>query len=369
VCEGVRRFAPSIGYLGQWRALCEGGWTPSLPEGLAGDNAGPAEFETESEATFVPEQEHLEPPPSTKPQVRSSPKRVTLNIPGNDDRGPSRTPPRYSPIPDNEPSPVEPRQPLTPAGHSPQPEQRQPLPPPDRPAQQEAITPQASPQASPRPPPSAFDTLRQPFFDPVTGSVRTLSAFPVPPSHFPLPPPRQGDSSHSAQSSLTTPQLTESPLSNSQILWANEGQRNVSSSSSQQIQAVKSSQSQPPSPEQQYRPVPARDPEEKRPSAEIQRPVPVRAQTVIPEEPDASVPGQWGEPPPQPEREGDKFEQEFGVERSSDQNAKYRSYDALRNRPVERNDTGASNGSLVAAMRSRYTGNNVGALLSSLRSR
>ncbi|KAH6909110.1 hypothetical protein BKA70DRAFT_1277480 [Coprinopsis sp. MPI-PUGE-AT-0042] len=357
VCEGVRRFAPNIGNLGQWRALCEGGWAQPLPEGLPEGNPGPTEFENESEATFVPEQEHLEPPAISKPAMKSSPKRVTLDIPGNDDRGPSRTPPRYSPITDNEPSPVEPRQPLPSPGRSPQPEERQPLPPPDRPAQPE----EAKPQTSARPPPSAFDTLKQPFFDPVTGSVRTLSAFPVPPSHFPLPPPRQGDSLHSAQSSLTTPQLTESPLSSSQILWAtNEGQRNVSSSSSHQSQAVKGPQSQPPSPEQQYRPAPARVLEEKRPSTEIQRPVPVRAQSAIPEEPDAPVPGQWGEVPTQAEREGDRFEQEFGIERSSDQNTKYRSYDALRNRPVERTDTGASNGSLVAAMRSRYTGNNTG---------
>lgn len=31
------------------------------------------------------------------------------------------------------------------------------------------------------------------FSDPVTGSVRSLSAFPVPPKHFPLPPPRPKD--------------------------------------------------------------------------------------------------------------------------------------------------------------------------------
>lgn len=37
-CEEVRRFAPTIGQLGEWRALCEGGWTGSIPHGLPGSD-------------------------------------------------------------------------------------------------------------------------------------------------------------------------------------------------------------------------------------------------------------------------------------------------------------------------------------------
>jgi hypothetical protein len=33
-CEGVRRSAPSIGQLGEWRSLCEGEWTGHLPPDL-----------------------------------------------------------------------------------------------------------------------------------------------------------------------------------------------------------------------------------------------------------------------------------------------------------------------------------------------
>lgn len=33
-CEGVRRFGPTIGQLGQWRSLCEGGWTGPAPQDL-----------------------------------------------------------------------------------------------------------------------------------------------------------------------------------------------------------------------------------------------------------------------------------------------------------------------------------------------
>ena len=33
-CESIRRFPPSIGPLGEWRALCEGGWERPLPHEL-----------------------------------------------------------------------------------------------------------------------------------------------------------------------------------------------------------------------------------------------------------------------------------------------------------------------------------------------
>lgn len=33
-CEEVRRFSATIGQLGQWRALCEGAWTGSIPQNL-----------------------------------------------------------------------------------------------------------------------------------------------------------------------------------------------------------------------------------------------------------------------------------------------------------------------------------------------
>jgi hypothetical protein len=32
--EGLRRFSPLIGQLGEWKALCEGGWTGPVPGDL-----------------------------------------------------------------------------------------------------------------------------------------------------------------------------------------------------------------------------------------------------------------------------------------------------------------------------------------------
>lgn len=33
-CEGVRQFSPTVGQLGQWRAYCEGGWSGPMPQDL-----------------------------------------------------------------------------------------------------------------------------------------------------------------------------------------------------------------------------------------------------------------------------------------------------------------------------------------------
>lgn len=42
-CESIRRFSPSIGPLGEWRALCEGAWTGPLPNDLPDLSPGPAQ--------------------------------------------------------------------------------------------------------------------------------------------------------------------------------------------------------------------------------------------------------------------------------------------------------------------------------------
>ncbi|KAG2146151.1 uncharacterized protein EDB93DRAFT_1227512 [Suillus bovinus] len=41
-CESIRRFSPSIGPLGEWRALCEGAWTGPLPDDLLDISPAPA---------------------------------------------------------------------------------------------------------------------------------------------------------------------------------------------------------------------------------------------------------------------------------------------------------------------------------------
>ena len=71
----------------------------------------------------------------------------------------------------------------------------------------------------------AVDTLeppRPPFVDPNTGSVRSLSAFPVPPTHFPIPPaqPPQSFPTQISTSLLEFPSrspLAESPVSEAEL--------------------------------------------------------------------------------------------------------------------------------------------------------
>ncbi|TFK20301.1 hypothetical protein FA15DRAFT_673622 [Coprinopsis marcescibilis] len=349
--ECVRKFSPTIGRLGQWRALCEGGWTQPIPQGLPGPPESPNNAEMREPGQAAPLQG------SPLPQNKG------LDVPETKGNGPARTPPSRSPIvqkhdlpsttqeqPSPERSPQIPfatptdkasqTQPTTPSGRSPH------IPP-------STPTTQASP---PKPtPPSAFDTLKQPFFDPVTGSVRTLSAFPAPPTHFPIPPPRQftqpSTASHSAQSSLgtlTTPQLTESPTSSTHDYWGpRETSRDGRASVSQSKPAFPT---QPPSPEQRYQPPAPDTTQGAEPPLEIRRPLAIRAQSSITSSGESSgpIPGQWNEHTRKPD-DG----REFGIARTLSPSAKERSYDGLR-RGVERTDTGAS---IVAAMRTRYSAN------------
>lgn len=43
-CESIRRFSPSIGPLGEWRALCEGAWIGPLPDDLPDVSLPPAQI-------------------------------------------------------------------------------------------------------------------------------------------------------------------------------------------------------------------------------------------------------------------------------------------------------------------------------------
>ncbi|KAI0833779.1 hypothetical protein BC628DRAFT_1307875 [Trametes gibbosa] len=80
-CESVRRFSPTVGTLGQWKALCEGGWSGSLPPNLpdlndAGEQDAPhSPSGTNDHDSGRPEEpaRELAPPPSDKsaPQYSS----------------------------------------------------------------------------------------------------------------------------------------------------------------------------------------------------------------------------------------------------------------------------------------------------------
>ncbi|KAF9004001.1 hypothetical protein BDQ17DRAFT_1355311 [Cyathus striatus] len=192
-CECVRRFSPTIGPLGEWRALCEGGWAGNVPSDLP--DIEPLQ-ETNQQQQYDTSREELHPPTAlANADLQESSSRGSTEYQRPDGRAP---PPVYE-TPISTPQ----REYLTPSTqHDSPPTQRQnvtiqdPLPSPQRPYvaerasfERERIRPNHPPSAYESPRPLADPSSRS-LIDPNTGSLRSLSAFPAPPTHFPLPPPR-----------------------------------------------------------------------------------------------------------------------------------------------------------------------------------
>ncbi|KZV65399.1 hypothetical protein PENSPDRAFT_756515 [Peniophora sp. CONT] len=166
--EGVRRFAPLIGSVGEWRSLCEGGWTAAPPEPLP----------------------DLDAPPRVQPQAQQT------------QSGGSPLP-RYV-VPSNVLANL---QPSTPS--------EQPKSPLDQPrTPNEPPTPSAEENGFMKP----EDRNR-------TLSMANLASFPTPPTHFPLPPVSK-PSTPLAESPMK--QLMASPLESTPPL----GSRTVSAEGS-----------------------------------------------------------------------------------------------------------------------------------------
>lgn len=347
-CEGVRLLAPTIGILTQWRVLCEGGWTEGMPQGL------PIEPNSNGSA-----QSKADPTPTNK----SSPELLSSELPPHEMQITPEQ--RRAALPVGEVSPLIQRQQVSPHD-SPQ------MPTQDLSLSNDSV--ERSRESLPSPP-SAFDTLKPPFFDPATGSVRTLSAFPAPPTHFPLPPVRQqtqvsllSHSDHSSASNDTSAvaPFSESPLSTSQELKPYHGKNSESPAPPyHNPPPIETS-----SPMQRYQDH-ARDSFDHPSNAplDMRRPQPGRAAASLRpalgsdpmEENEIMNHDQRDQPrqllSSQVLDEQDEQDSEFGVQRNPVPTSKAQSYDALRTRNVERTDTGASSGSIVAAMRNRYSSN------------
>ncbi|KAF7327727.1 hypothetical protein MKEN_00352300 [Mycena kentingensis (nom. inval.)] len=269
-CEGVRRFSPTIGPLGEWRALCEGGWTGALPPPL------------------------VDPDPDSEPAYEKDDRQEELpNTMRN------LEPPSY---------------------------------------EREQTSPATTPLSSPRPPrsqlppPSSFEPPR-PLVDPNSGSVRSLSAFPPPPTHFPIPSRQQLSQQASSSSSSTSNVNFPTPHLETLLEPDRQVDEPTSASSSPNPSFA---DSRPPAAVQE--------------DLEIKRPIPIRSQTVDSYEPNlariASPPA--GGSTPRPFTRGDYTQDESS--RQSD------TPDWVQAKPVvQRSDTGGSTGSVVAAMRNRYS--------------
>ncbi|KAJ7227240.1 hypothetical protein GGX14DRAFT_418779 [Mycena pura] len=289
-CEGVRRFSPTIGPLGEWRALCEGGWTGPLPLPLVDPDPDSQQ----------PEQE-----------IRGDDGTTYRNV------NPTEVNTTYEPV------------------------------------QTPSLTPLSSPNV-PRAvmqqtPPSSFDPPR-PSIDPNSGSVRSLSAFPSPPTHFPIPTRQQSlqpgsASSSTSNSNLNFPVMPQAELS---LLEPDRQVEEPSSIPSSPNRPFAENNSAP------TRPTAAPLPQD---NLKISRPVPVRSHTEESYQSDFS-------PVPSPSAPGSGTFRQFS---RRDHPADERNFapgpkaqpdvsDTMQSTSgVQRSDTGGSTGSVVAAMRSRYS--------------
>ncbi|KAJ7170732.1 hypothetical protein C8R43DRAFT_980811 [Mycena crocata] len=290
-CEGVRRFSPTIGPLGEWRALCEGGWTGPFPPPLVDPDPDPQQPEQEPQGEEAAMMRNISP--------------MDVNAPL----------PRY----ERDQTPV--------------------------------TTPLASPnpprQSLPRQqtmPPSSFEPPR-PFVDPNSGSVRSLSAFPPPPTHFPIPSrqqqSQQPSSSSSSNSNLNFPAMSQAELSPVEPERLVEEPASIASFPNQIYAEHNTVNSD-------------NGPGSLQDNLDIKRPIPVRSQTVEAYQPNLErISSPTGSLTPRTYARGDYLVdgRDLGTSQRTQDVA-----DTSRNKNgIERSDTGGSTGSVVAAMRNRYS--------------
>lgn len=349
-CEGVRRFAPTVGPLGEYRALCEGGWSGPMPSDLP-DIDEEAEYRQDQQGTIS----------SNRPPANE------------EERYP---PPTYRNVdPTNTREPTEQSTASRPPMLNLQDKDR------------EFSTPLASPQgprypaASPNTksnPPSSFEPPR-PLVDPNTGSVRSLSAFPAPPTHYPIPPltlsqRQQPSFEQSSQSSSNSHVSFPTPITRQPDGRA-ESHQDDSNTSHSPI-------STPPSPQQRYNDSAAATHNgHTSDHSDVRRPLPLRTSTLPPPVTESFADTESHHPK---SANGTIFEGRVDIDKTSSQPksappsngqmktesnedrefgagykpaAQGRNGEPLKPKPVERSDTAASNGSIVAAMRNRYSYN------------
>ena len=372
-CECVRRFSPIIGPLGSWRTLCEGGWTGSVPPDLPNldpelvpptpqversEGLRPIEEDArQTEATTSTAPTNVAPePPEPQQQLHVPPPGYSTN-PVSPSWS-STDPPRGNQSTHN--SPTLTRQALTSSNNP------------------STITLSSTAHEAPTTPAAeALEPPRTQFVD-NSGSVRSLSAFPSPPTHFPIPPARSPirQQSSLSQSNLEFPsstQLAESPVSANDDLPGVSDHEALSSRSGTLKDYIQNSG--PPSPEQRFREQPS-IPEEVEPNhtrssatRESYRPMPVRSQTSLP----AEAPYHTSRPIETGQRASsstdikilnarmyrDEYREgppgrEFGVLNSPSKSRTIEDY--KHSKLIDHMDTGTSaSGSIVAAMRNRYS--------------
>lgn len=368
-CESVRRFSPTVGTLGRWKALCEGGWSGAYPPDLPGLNGSVDQSEAPSSPSGTNDNDSglaeettrdLAPPRSDKPAPQYSSRNASEQ--GLASRAVT---PGQSPVPPPQYFPS------TPAG--------------DQQSTDDHSLHGSTKEAEERK--SIVDNEERKGH---STTLASLAAFPSPPTHYPLPPlpgnkvtaspvhtPTQethseiSQGSHSSSGLAPFPRLTDSPAPDS-----------VSTpplTDDSRSPATPRTELFTPPPLTSHLPAdtPVHDKNRQDsiihgPQSASQAHVPYTPATRSTSSQSSATPHQ--EPPqsdrgpralsespinqtpstPGPYRRGDYADDaEFGVRRSADQ-SRPRAAEPSLTRVVERSDTGKSNGSVVAALRDRY---------------
>ncbi|KAG0706762.1 hypothetical protein DFH29DRAFT_117143 [Suillus ampliporus] len=295
-CESIRRFSPSIGPLGEWRALCEGAWTDPLPDDLRDVSPPPAQ-------TQPPNWGVTEWGQNTPPGKQQYP--ASLSFPSQN--------------------------------HSVDLER-------------------------PRPPFSSNEHNQGSI-----NSITTLSAFPFPPTHFPVPLAANEAELHRQRTQMQSLQVPQPNQTAQQTYLLSESPKPIESTLSDtptfadSFRSASASQGPitPPSSQYMYS---DNHPEERMPHEKVGSVVSMGSQKVLEQSREEAKPHQPSliaqaissektlvskqpeQPPPG----------EFGASAESRSAFKSRSIDAAK-RALERTDSSVSNVSVVAAMRNRYS--------------
>ncbi|KAG1841675.1 hypothetical protein DFJ58DRAFT_807839 [Suillus subalutaceus] len=300
-CESIRRFSPSIGSLGEWRALCEGAWTGPLPNGL--------------------------------PDISPTPAQALLPTRGVTEWG----------------------QNIPPSKH----EYQTSLP----------LPSQTNTADLERPHPPFSSNEHNQNQDSIS-SITTLSAFPFPPTHFPIP---LAANEAELQRQRTQMQSLQVPQSAQQHILLSESPQPIESTLSDthmlvdfQLHSVSKGQTTLSSSQYGY----SDDQFEGRMEQEITGPgistgsekkVLEQTQSQSHEEAKVCRPSLIARATSSEKRLGSKqpehtppSEREFGASAESRSAFKSRSIDAAK-KTLDRTDSSVSNGSIVAAMRNRYS--------------
>lgn len=382
-CEEVRRFAPAIGHLGEWRALCEGGWVGAVPKDLPEVDPAVPRLPAGRAITGTPWTSEPEDRPSMdySDMEGSRTSRDGDRSRGYDSQGESAS-----------------QRLLTPGR---------------RRADSNAQNPTTSSEEQSRPPSSTgqnlapeheFGGLKEQK-DYSSTSLASLAAFPSPPTHFPLPPvisnghrpspslgaaplSANGDGAPSdgqlrrpqlsavsarplANSFVTLPSLAESPAVESSLDAAASGKYERAPQNDQEREHVPSALNGAPVDAPAERPTLSKDVPNSRNGMEVrQREAQISAESADSssreptstidrgaEKTSSSGSSSFSGAPPGAFRRGDYMEtKEFGVQKpSGDSKPVSRSLDGVKTKGIERSDSSKSHASGMAAARGRYT--------------